>query len=346
MDKYSAIIDPSLTSLPAEDRARYTEITDDILAEYGGEVVSSDDVLEMLRGRVSLALTRQRHHIKMVIMERLRMQPTPQTVALSRTGDVWTTPGVDSMAAAVFNIPELLESILYHVPIVDLTRSRRVNKAVHRLIETSPMLQRKLFLLPSNDPPRYWGWIRNNDTDELVTSPNNPPPASETSHDAPNTIARLNPLLTAEDHYLYSSPQETHAIGLVHSTQIDKRILNAKVWPEMYLTSPPCTSVHFSFVFSEQSKQARLYVRRTVRDPAGVTFATLWDELHKEGDVIICGDYEPVPGTGFDPVEVERSTAREQIDHHRRRGIRISLSEDGCYIDSYRVAILIPGMEW
>ena len=117
----------------------------------------------------------------------------------------------------------------------------------------------------------------------------------------------------------------------------------------MYLTSPPCTSVYFSFGYSEQSKrtrEARLHVRRTVHDPAGVTFATLWDELHKEGDVIVCGDYEPVLGTDLDPVKVERSTAREQIDHHRRRGIRISLSEDRSYIDAYRVAILIPGMEW
>lgn len=65
------------------------------------------------------------------------------------------------MATAVFNVLELLESILTHVTMADLIAARRVNKALFGLIETSPTLQRKLFLVPSNHPKGHPGLIYN-----------------------------------------------------------------------------------------------------------------------------------------------------------------------------------------
>ena len=129
-----AILDLARTALSAEDRDDYAKVIDDILADYGEEAISSDDILEMLRERTSLALTQQRHHIKVLIIERLQMQPAPQTVTLSTADGLSNAPGKSSVAAAVFNIPELMEAILLHLPMRDLAATRRVNKALHRLI--------------------------------------------------------------------------------------------------------------------------------------------------------------------------------------------------------------------
>ena len=341
MYKPSAILDLSLTSLSADDRDAYAAIIDNILTQYDEEPISSDEILEMLRERTSLALTRQRHHIKLLIIERVRMQPTPQTVVSPRTECVNTAPKVNDMAAAVFNVPELLESILYYIPMVDLIRSRRVNKALHRLIETSPKLQRKLFLLPSNDPPMHYGWIYHTEVDKMLAWLGTPLPPG-ISPRSPKVIAVLNPLLVANDWDFDCSPDETHSLAVVHSTKIDKRILNCNTWPEMYLTSPPCTNVQISIVYIAEADghgYSRLIVHRNVCDLAGVTFATVQKVLHEEGSVIVGGDCEVAPQGRWNYQEVEGTTVREQIDYHRRRGIKLVLDAEESGIRSYSVTI-------
>jgi hypothetical protein len=160
------------------------------------------------------------------------MQPIPQTVAFTPSAD-HDTDTASSTVAAVFNVQELLESILFYLPVVDLVRSRRVNKTLHRIIETSPKLLRKLFLLPINDFPKYWGWESKNGITEFVTTLSSLPSAPETprrrKRRRPNIIARLHPLIEADewDHIL--SPDETLAVKLVFDTRIDRRILNSKV---------------------------------------------------------------------------------------------------------------------
>ena len=112
-------------------------IVDGILEEHGEAVYSGVDILEVLRARSSVALTRPCHLLKMLIIQRLKLQPTPQTVTLTCIGgDVRGA----SMATAVFNVPELLESILSHLNLQDLIAARGVNKSLFRLIETSPTL--------------------------------------------------------------------------------------------------------------------------------------------------------------------------------------------------------------
>ena len=342
MYKPSAILDLSLTSLSAEDRDAYAAIIDNILTQNDEEPISSDEILELLRERSSLALTRQRHHIKLLIIERLRMQPTPQTVFSSQTEGVNTAPEVNDMAAAVFNVPELLESILYYLPMIDLISSRRVNKALYRLIETSPKLQRKLFLLPNNGPPMHYGWIPHTEMDKMLAWLGTPLPPG-ISPRSPKVIARLNPLLVAEDYDIDDSPNVTQSLPLVVSTSIDKRILNSKTWPEMYLTNPPCTNVKLSFHYfaePDRQRQSRLFVHRNVRDPAGVTFATVQKVLHEEGDVVIViSDCEVVPQDEWNYQKVEGTTVREQIDHHRRRGVKLVLHPEVSGIRSYSVTI-------
>lgn len=272
------------------------------------------------------------------------MQPTPRTVAFSHTEGVSRTK---STVAAVFNIPELLDTILSYVPMVDLIRSRHVNKAVHRHIETSPALQRKLFLLPSNDPPRYYGWDCNSETEEMITWLDGPPPSSNISTTSPdNTFATLNPLSPAVYRDFDMSPDGTQMLALVHSTRIDKRILESKTWPEMYLTSPPCTSVDIScdyFAESDAQRQPRLTVRRRVRDLAGVTFATVWKVLHEEGHVVVIGNCELKPRDRWHTQRIDDTTLREQIDHHRRRGVRLVIDAEESVIMSYSVTIRTSG---
>ena len=340
-----AILDLPRTSLSTGDRDAYAKVVDDILADYGEEAISSDDILELLRERTSLALTQQRHHIKALIIERLQTQPVPQTVTLSDTDGLGNAPGTTSVAATVFNVPELMEAILLHLPMRDLDASRRVNKALHRLIETSLPLQRKLFLLPNKGPPEYWSWARNNDMSEFVTSSGSPPsPPSPSSPAAltswlrePKVMARLNPLLEPEDWRFLRSPDETCEIGLVNTVRIDHRIFNSKVWPELYLTSPPCTSVHIDFLAAE-GRRSRLQVSRFLDDPAGVTLATVWHGLQKEGDIKVCGGYETVPNSSY--LNVEKTTLREQVDHHRRRGIKLELEEANLAVTLSRVTVL------
>lgn len=339
-DERPAVLDLALTRLSAADRDAYTAIIDDILAEYGAEVISSDDILDMLREKVSLALTRQRHHIRLLIIERLRMQLIPQTVALIPGADHDTA---SSMAAAVFNVQELLESVLFHLPVVDLVRSRRVNKNLHRVIEISPKLQRKLFLLPTNNSLKYWSWAsKENTNDKLVVSPHRPPSASSSSREKSNIVAVLNPLVQADDWDFKSSPDETQTMVVVHSTKIDKRILTAQArWPEMYLTSPPCTEIRIDFSYCEVSDKIhnqRLQVKREVYDPAGVTFASIWDALHERNLITVWGGYEPWSEDSGQS-ELEESTVHEVIDHHRRRGINVVLDAEHCSVRSYSVTL-------
>lgn len=48
-------------------------------------------------------------------------------------------------AAIVFNIPELLEAILFELPALDLPISQAVNKQFKATVERSVKIQRKLF---------------------------------------------------------------------------------------------------------------------------------------------------------------------------------------------------------
>ncbi|KAK4547113.1 hypothetical protein LTR36_001334 [Oleoguttula mirabilis] len=55
---------------------------------------------------------------------------------------------VQALSTTVFDIPELREHILGFLPMRDLTRMQRVDKAWHHSVRTSPQLQRHLFLAP------------------------------------------------------------------------------------------------------------------------------------------------------------------------------------------------------
>lgn len=63
---------------------------------------------------------------------------------------------VAECAQAVFDIPELLETILLELSPTDIIVARYAQKVFAAVIQGSSSLQRRIYLLPSNTPARYW----------------------------------------------------------------------------------------------------------------------------------------------------------------------------------------------
>jgi hypothetical protein len=283
----------------------------------------------------------------MLIIQRLRGLPTPRTVTTTYTGRGYIALEVSKTASAVFDVPELLESILSHVNMRDLVAVRRVNKAMFRLIETSPTLQMKLFLLPGKIPPGYLGWACDDIPIRLFSS-------EVMWGSSSNIIAGKNPLLATNWSEMSECRSSTDGHGvsvpldLLVSAKIKARIFESNVWPEMYLTSPPFTGVIISFECTEESQGRhilRLDTRRSIYDPTGVTFATVWDALHKEGEVRVWGGYKPLSEECHDSKQVMNTSVREQIELHRRKGIKVSLNRDRFLVESFSVAVLAGDKE-
>ncbi|KAM0703186.1 hypothetical protein Q7P35_009124 [Cladosporium inversicolor] len=331
-------LDP-FTSLAPAERTTYAAGIDDALAKHGRDTISGDLVLKKLQEGLSCGpTTQQRHQIKLLIIQRLKQQPAPHTVMRTNdhgAGPSRVTPG--TAAIAVINIPELLESILSHLPMKDLFAASRVNKAFHRLIETSPTLKRKLFLLPGESQPKYWQLVRNWITGKYrtVIAPTSEIfgtlPASEDAFGKPSLVARVNPLLKLEGRKKMDMlvkkmvlPREV----VLDSAILDKRILDSKAWPHMYLTDPPCACVHIDVDYADTSLIGCtvLRARRCVYDPAGVTFGAIHDALHEKGPDAI---YERRKHAQVDSemcIEHE-TTIREQLQILEREGFRLSVTE-------------------
>lgn len=322
------------TSLTPGERTIYASRTDDILAKHGRDTISGDFVLKKMQEGLGCDLTtQQRYQIKLLIIERLKQQPAPHTVVCSNDL-ARAAPG--TTAIAVINIPELLESILSHLPMKDLFVASHVNKAFHRLIETSPTLQRKLFLLPGKSQPHYWQPVRNWITGKYhaVVAPSSeivgPLPASEDALGKPSLVARVNPILKLEGRKKMDMlikrmvlPRED-----LDSALLDKRILGSKAWPHMYLTDPPCACVHIDVDYAATSLIGCtvLRVRRCVYDPAGVTFGAIHDALHEKGPVAIYERRKYAQGDSEMCIEHE-TTIHEQLQILEREGFRLSVTE-------------------
>lgn len=320
---------------------------DDILAWNRKEAVSSDNILERLQKRIGRDLTAQRHPIKALIIERLKRLPVPQTVTYS--GERGAEPTLGTAAVAVFNISELLESILSLLPVRDLLVSGLVNKAFYTLISTSPTLQRKLFLLPAKIRPPRWKLVSNKIdglmSHSVVSTPSDnssisqgPKPADGES--AP--VARLNPLLklpekgndrlSTADRIEWRFFEDSTIFGtrVCESATLDTRILELRAWPHMYLTDPPCTCAHIDVEYAVQASADGpvLRVRRRVYDPAGVTFGAIYHALHEKGHVTIYhvreyDTYSCLPDT----------TIREQLRILEQQGLRLSLTPEKAVVE-------------
>lgn len=89
-----------------------------------------------------------------------RLLKTVSATSTSRVKKhVMLTRGTTAAMArnAVFNTPELLESILLQLPQEDIVAARRVDKHFNAVIMTSPAIQRKLFIL-AEPVLTTWNW--------------------------------------------------------------------------------------------------------------------------------------------------------------------------------------------
>ena len=318
------------TSLTTEDRTAYVAAIDNIFAEQGEEIMSCGLVLEKLQDIFDSDLAPKRHLINQLIIERLKKQPTPRVVAGSE----------DCSASAalltVFNLPELLEAVLSHLSTEDLLVTGRVNKAFHRLIATSPTLQRKLFLLPGKGQPKWQLFQSALDGQRYaVVAPSTEDVSTPSSTQAialgnPSLVARINPLLRlhrpeSRDRYLEDVLQAKDTLS---SAFLDKRILEANLQPHMYLTDPPCTCVHIDGIYYIKSIQSCeiLRVRPRVYDPTGVTFGAIHEAIHVKGPATA---YE-----GANDVYHERrfhispdTAIRQQLEFRERDGYHLVVAE-------------------
>lgn len=170
----------------------------------------------------------------------------------------------------VIDTPELLEAILFHLPVLDLVIATGVNKAVRTLIFSSPTLRRKLFLLPQKVESKKMLFKLWNQDGKMWLSDK-------------QVEASLCPLLRM--HYPWKRIAERYCRHGGESADIEGKAVGAHAWTDMHLSNPPCLTVdvHLSYDGQDphdliQSRVAfgrnhSLNVYRTIHHPNGVTFS-------------------------------------------------------------------------
>ena len=330
------------TSLTTGDRIAYVAAIDDILAKHGEAIMSCDTLVEKLQDDFDYDLAPKRHLIKLLIIERLKKQPTPRVVA-----------GSDDCSAStplltVFNLPELLEAVLSHLSTEDLLVTGRVNKAFHRLIATSPTLQKKLFLLPGKGQPKWQLFQRAlNGQRYAVVAPSTEDISTPSSTQASalgnlTLVARINPLLRlyrpeGRDMYIEDVLQAKDTLS---SAVLDKRILELNLQPHMYLTDPPCTCVHIDVIYHSETIQPCevLRVRRRVYGPTGVTFGAIHDALHAKGPVAVYGGPSDVYREREFYISPDTSMG-QQLEFQERDGYHLVLAEQYSVVEFCHLAL-------
>jgi hypothetical protein len=222
-----------------------------------------------------------------------------------------TTTTPTSPAAKVFATTELLESILSHLPPLELVRATIVSKKFEQLIHHSPTLRRKTFMLAHKPGTpkhscemRVWG----HGLDKKSLLPLKPvkgdlkdyPPPNDmrawprgvdVMRSPPLRIAELCPLLEADyDESRWNGDEQrvtTLSIGPtaisapVHFSERAKKGLEVGPWVHMQLSNPPTTSSHVKIYWDYWvggRKTKVLIAGRHVEDEEGLTMHTLVDD--------------------------------------------------------------------
>jgi hypothetical protein len=218
---------------------------------------------------------------------------------------------------------ELVEAILSHLPIFDLIGATGINMTFRNIVQNSPMLQRKLFLRPTQEPTRYVqmehpdygcriivageGGVDEHDNGEDSSDEHNggdhdgeadagddPEQKSEWQWSYGMPVVDLCPLLlhkyhghhkrSARHRFFYEGGEKVHFSDLAPL---------AEHRANMYLTNPPTTDVIVRMVYSDGDyRHVNIYADRTVYCESGVTIASLLDVPNMEGDVEVAIDDE------------------------------------------------------
>ena len=208
---------------------------------------------------------------------------------------------------------EVVEAILSHLPIFDLITATGINMTFRTIVQNSPLLQRKLFLRPTQKPTRYvrveypdygdrtivaeesgacidvndGGEDSREEYDGEAYDSDDPGEDYEWQWSEKLAVLDLCPFLhgyrdrSARDRILYKPGEKVH---------FSKQAALAEHWADMYLTNPPCTEViaHMSYqVHNGITGGVTILADRIVHCESGVTLASLLDVPNMEGDVTI-----------------------------------------------------------
>ena len=216
-------------------------------------------------------------------------------------------------ATKVFSITELLENILFHLPVLDLVKATGVSKIFRNVVQASLELQRKLFLSPSKYEAEYW----------CITTPRSDDYKGESLlyRMMPSGIvdATLKAHLDAAAKDPYSWYQPTHdlkvvsicpmvelsnawfkyPIGLGYWSWNETLELRLRIkprasralepWKSMFITSPPCQKARMDLIWEGRvagSVKIMIVSRNEVRCEEGITLASLVDEVARRVSTI------------------------------------------------------------
>lgn len=279
------------------ERKSYAQIITKILSSEDTQPSMCKRLCEAVAANLTASTRETRSELKSLIWEHF-FGRTPQRRLLSR-------PGLDNdldgsinkgVASKVFETTELLEAILYQLPVLDLVTASRTNKKFHAVVGTSPSLIPKLFLRP----------VELTATLDVVYE-------DEDNLRRRFVIAELNPILRLPHRLTNDLPNRLKFYSPGDSVVFTDRALLAGCWTNMYLTNPPCTRVELHLTYACRAKKPLTTshdargpkvryktFRRHVRRPQGITFAMLIEAMQLHRGVVVSHDDEPWSKPAYD----------------------------------------------
>jgi hypothetical protein len=227
-----------------------------------------------------------------------------------------TEPSATETATAVAQVLgtlELLESILSHLPVLDLVVATGVSKTFRQVIQESPQLQSQLFMLPTKDKAEYW---------QLVTLRNDnyrcgqrvahlyriksPGIVGDDALEADLEAVAVNPGDWAHPNYSLKVVSvcplldpferdgwlprdlglwERYEMPVETQLRVNSRALRAiKPWDNMFITNPPCQEASMRLIwegYDAGKQKMTISASGMARCEQGITMALLVDRVAK-----------------------------------------------------------------
>ncbi|KAF7959811.1 hypothetical protein EAE96_001417 [Botrytis aclada] len=180
--------------------------------------------------------------------------------------------------AKVLAIPELLEQILFHLPLPDLMiRVQGVNRHFHAIITTSPLLQHKLFFSSTSNP------FLSNRSNTII-----PNPLLYPSFHAYISSSRKTWITSPE-----LRPLELSELGVGRRDMIRRGFRWADAsWKNMLVCLPPVKELTIYSMFGAWVIKSETGVRMGMLDSR--LLREVWGSLDVQGEkgLLRCGDAE------------------------------------------------------
>lgn len=177
--------------------------------------------------------------------------------------------------------------MLSHLPARDVVSSMRVSRTFRDLIQTSPTLQRNIFLRPQKGPSETLSFAGDNERTSNYRR----------KRTREYKIATLCPLLHM-DRQTHLTVIERFESEFCEVAVIDPCAVYADSYTQMYLTNPLCIEVDIELVYKGTARKGSdnveklgpeieftLSATRTVQNQTGVTFDMLMEANHERGHV-------------------------------------------------------------